>query len=83
MKWDMFPVQEDHKARFYEDYHKVAEEYDREFMKKYDEDLNTTLIFVGHAWRCNDRKLIIRMTGWSILGCYICIHNRGRLSIAA
>ena len=48
MKWDMFPVQEDHKARFYEDYHKVAEEYDREFMKKYDEDLNTTLIFVGH-----------------------------------
>ena len=41
------PTREDHRARFYADYHKVAEEYDKEFMKKYDEDLNTTLIFVG------------------------------------
>jgi hypothetical protein len=30
-------------------YHKVAEEYDKEFLKKYDEDLNTTLIFVSLA----------------------------------
>jgi hypothetical protein len=28
----------------------VAEEYDKEFMKKYDEDLNTTLIFVSFVW---------------------------------
>lgn len=41
------PTQEDHQARFYEDYHKVAEEYDKEFLKRYDEDLNTTLIFVS------------------------------------
>ena len=48
----MLPVQEDHKARFYDDYRKVAEEYDKEFIKKkYDEDLNTTLIFVSPAWR--------------------------------
>jgi hypothetical protein len=40
--------QEDHGARFYEVYRKVAEEYDKEFLKKYDEDLNTTLIFVSH-----------------------------------
>ena len=39
--------QEDHQARFYESYRKVAEEYDKEFLKKYDEDLNTTLIFVS------------------------------------
>lgn len=45
----MSPVQEDHKARFYEDYRKVAEEYDKEFLKKYDEDLNTTLIFVSSS----------------------------------
>ena len=32
--------------RFYERYRKEAEEYDGEFMKKYDEDLNTTIIFV-------------------------------------
>ena len=37
---------EDTRARFYEDYRKVAEDYDKEFMKKCDEDLNTTLIFV-------------------------------------
>ena len=45
--FDMLPAQEDYKARFYEDYRKVAEEYDEEFLKKYDEDLNTTLIFVS------------------------------------
>lgn len=41
------PVQEGHRARFYADYRKVAEEYDKEFLDKYDEDLNTTLIFVS------------------------------------
>ena len=41
------PTQEDHRARFFEHYRKEAEDYDREFMKKYDEDLNTTLIFVS------------------------------------
>jgi len=40
---------EDPRARFYEDYRKVAEDYDKEFMKKCDEDLNTTLIFVCRA----------------------------------
>jgi len=40
-------TQEDHRAQFFEDYRKEADEYDREFMKKYDEDLNTTLIFVS------------------------------------
>jgi len=44
---DTLPAQEDHRSRFYEHYHKEAEGYDREFMKKYDEDLNTTLIFVS------------------------------------
>ena len=43
---DALLVQGDHRTRFYEHYRKEAEDYDREFMKKYDEDLNTTLIFV-------------------------------------
>jgi len=43
-------IQEDHRSRFYEHYRKEAEEYDKEFMKKYDEDLNTTLIFVSYVW---------------------------------
>jgi hypothetical protein len=46
-KQDMLPVQEDLKTRFYENHRKVSEEYDKEFLKKHDEDLNTTLIFVS------------------------------------
>ena len=45
----MGSIPEDPRSRFYEDYRKVAEEYDKEFMKRYDEDLNTTLIFVRLA----------------------------------
>ena len=44
---DAFQVQEDPQTRFYADYRKVADEYDKEFLKKCDEDLNTTLIFVS------------------------------------
>ena len=40
-------IQVNHRTQFFEDYRKEAEEYDKEFMKKYDEDLNTTLIFVS------------------------------------
>jgi len=39
-------AQEDLRAEFYKHYHKEAEEYDKEFIKRHDEDLNTTLIFV-------------------------------------
>lgn len=46
-KQDAMPTEGDYQARFYEDYRKVAEEYDKEFLKKHDEDLNTTLIFVS------------------------------------
>jgi len=38
---------EDYRTRFYETYRQEAEDYDREFTKKHDEDLNTTLIFVS------------------------------------
>ena len=40
-------AQEDLQAQFYRGYRKVADEYDEEFLKKHDEDLNTTLIFVS------------------------------------
>ena len=45
-KQDPLPTEEGHRAKFYELYRHEAEEYDREFIKRYDEDLNTTLIFV-------------------------------------
>jgi len=41
-------MDQDHHDQFYEHYCKDAKEYDREFTKKHDEDLNTTLIFVCH-----------------------------------
>ena len=56
---------EDHQAQFYECYRKVAEEYDKEFLKKYDEDLTTTLIFVSRVWvellwaRANQRNRLV------------------------
>lgn len=41
------PTQVHYPAQFYEKYRKEAEEYDKEFLKKYDEYLNATLIFVS------------------------------------
>jgi len=40
------PTQEDYRTKFYDVYRHEAEEYDREFIKRSDEDLSTTLIFV-------------------------------------
>ena len=46
-KKDLPPTTEDYRARFYEIYRVEAEDRDKEFFKKYDGDLNTTLIFVS------------------------------------
>ena len=54
-KQDVSSTPEDFRAQFFEHYRKEAEDYDKEFMKKYDEDLNTTLIFVSlrcDGWTC-------------------------------
>ena len=57
-KPDPPPTAEDYRTKFYEKYCHEAEEYDREFIKRYDEDLNTTLIFVCISYtsclRCPD-----------------------------
>jgi hypothetical protein len=39
---------EDYRIQFYKTYRREAEVSDRAFVKKYNEDLNTTLIFVSH-----------------------------------
>ena len=57
------PTQEDPRARFFEDYRKEAEEYDREFIEKYDEDLNTTLIFVSFVRPSGVRALTRSQAG--------------------
>ena len=50
----MLPTRGEERVEFYRMYRDKAEEHDREFIGKYDEDLNNTLIFVGsfvaHAW---------------------------------
>lgn len=48
------PTEGNHKARFYDYYRKLAEEYDGEFLKRYGEDLDTTLIFVGSTSRLDE-----------------------------
>ena len=43
----------DSRADFFAVYRKEAAEFDRDYAKKYDEDLNTTLIFVSDPiWMC-------------------------------
>ena len=69
------PQQEYIRARFYRHYQREAEEYDREFMGKYDDDLNTTLVFVSAAHRPN-AHLLTRTAGWSLFCCGFRIHHR-------
>ena len=76
------PSFEDLRAKFYEHYRKEAEEYDKDFMKKYDEDLNTTLIFVWCPC-CSGVLVLIRATGWSILRHCLRLHHRGQLRTPA
>ena len=52
-------TQEDLRSEFYGHYRKEAEEYDKEFMKKYEEDLDTTLIFVSFV-SCPDIRMLTR-----------------------
>ena len=75
-------AQEDHQARFYDQYHKVAEEYDKEFLKKHDEDLNTTLIFVSSLWGLDDHTLT-ELSGGSFLRGHFRIHYRSKLTAPA
>lgn len=35
-------TQEDHQAQFYKHYRKVAGDYDKDFLKKHDQDLNVS-----------------------------------------
>ena len=72
----MHSTPEEVRPRFYEGYRKLAEEYDKEFDKRYDEDLNTTLIFVGLGSRVGV-YLLTRITGWSVLRCHFCLHHPG------
>jgi len=53
------------RVEFYDKFQREADEYDRDFMKKYDEDLNTTLIFVSILFAYVSVAVFI----WFIWGC--------------
>jgi len=48
------PQEADSRVKFYDKYYKIAEEYDKVFMKNHEEDLNTTLIFVSACEESQD-----------------------------
>ena len=74
---DLEPPQEDVRAQFYTHYHKEAEEYDKEFVKKHDEDLNTTLIFVCRM-RYEGTRVLTCAAGRSVFRSGFCLHYRGQ-----
>ena len=76
-------MREDHQAKFYEDYRKVAEEYDKEFLKKHEEDLDTTLIFVSPTSSLRPDTVLTRILGRFVLCGDLRLHHPGRLSTAA
>jgi hypothetical protein len=53
------------RAEFYDKYKREADEYDKDFIKKYDEDLNTTLIFVSGDL-CGVCNRTNRILGWIV-----------------
>ena len=57
---------DDPQIDFYTMYKRETMEYDTEYMKKYDEDLNTTLIFVRCHHFPSHHTELTTPTGWSI-----------------
>lgn len=51
------------RTEFYDKFQREADEYDRDFMRKYDEDLNTTLIFVGPLFLLCLRDVNLKFLG--------------------
>ena len=73
---------DDPRLDFYTMYKREAMEYDTDYVKKYDEDLNTTLIFVRH---CNSFLQLISpiTTGGSVLRCQLSFRHRCPFSTSA
>ena len=57
-------------------YRREAEEYDREFIKRCDEDLNTTLIFV-RVFVPRAYHVLTQVTGRSVLRRDLRVHHPG------
>ena len=78
-KQDEISVQGGRHAHFYDKYLKIAEDYDEQFLKKNNEDLNTTLIFVSFPSGLDGHGLT-RPPGGSVFYCFLRLHHRHQLS---
>jgi len=68
---------DDARLDFYTMYKKEAMEYDTDYVKKYDEDLNTTLIFVRHPTFVSLRPLtLLVLIGRFVLCCQLGFRSR-------
>ena len=67
------------RVEFYDKFRRAADEYDRDFVKKCDEDLNITLVFVGvfaYTSIVVSVSDLLEGTGWFILRRYVRFHCR-------
>ena len=63
-------------AEFYDKYKREADEYNKDFIKKYDEDLDTTLIFVSEGFRAHVERIQWNILGRVVLRCDFSVHHR-------
>jgi len=68
------------RAEFFEHYSKEAKEYDAEFMKKHDDDIGSTLIFVCPVHRLGTQTLTCGI-GRSALRCDFRVYHSSPLRV--
>ena len=66
---------DDPQLDFYTMYKRETTDYDTAYMQKYNEDLNTTLIFVSSCVLYHSTALTT-LSGWSFLCCQLCFRRR-------
>jgi hypothetical protein len=66
---------DDPRLDFYLMYKKESDEYDMDYVKKYDEDLNTTLIFVRFSL-CTPSNLLTWFVGRPVLCSQLGVRHR-------
>ena len=67
---------DDPRLDFYTMYKRETTEYDTEYMQKYNEDLNTTLIFVRLSTTFGRYIALTVLLGRSVLGCQLRLRHR-------
>jgi len=74
---------DDPEVDFYTMYKRETMEYNTEYMQKYDEDLNTTLIFVRFCFPSCCYVTLTTSSGWSFLRRQLCLRHRRSVQASA